>query len=86
MGVGILPKTDGNVRGIGVLHKMGMVLSNAHQEKENPKCNECNRVHPHDECLVRTAEGAVKVIIDRLLRQSRTPMLIQCKGDGSNGW
>lgn len=80
--VRVLAETDRDIRCIGILHEMATCSTDPHEQEEDTERDQCHRIHPHDERLVRTAEGTVEVIVDRPLRQSGTLVLVEGEGDG----
>jgi len=76
----VLRETDGDVGRIGVLHKMALLLSYAHEAKHDLHTPDGSSVHRDDKRLVGTPESALEVLPYRLLRRPRTRVLIEHKG------
>lgn len=73
----VLVEADRYIGGIGVLHEVSMLSTEPHEDEQELESKERNAVHGDDERLVGTLEYLSEVIEYRLLRHSRTAVLVE---------
>ncbi len=80
--VRVLLEADRQIRGIRVLHEVGLFLVQAHEAEQDTQSDDSGFIHGHDQGFVGTPELLLEVLPDRLLGGAGGGMLVEGESKG----